>query len=44
MIKDERGGQIRLDMEEVKFYFYYSPPRSVMSLGACKMYAGHCYS
>ena len=24
VIKEEKGGQIRLDMEEVKFYFYSS--------------------
>lgn len=33
VIKDEKGGQIKLDMEEVKFYFY-SSLKSVISPGA----------
>lgn len=39
MIKDEKGGQIRLDMDEVKFYFY-SSLTSVISPGAWKIMPG----
>lgn len=40
VIKDEKGGQIRSDMEKVKFY--YGSLTSEMSPGAWKMYARHC--
>lgn len=41
VIKEQKGGHIRLDMEEMKFYFY-SSLKSVLSPGAWKMHARHC--
>lgn len=41
VIKDKKGGQIRIDMVEVKFYLH-SSLKSVMFPGAQKMYARHC--